>query len=75
MMKTSEEKFPVELKVKVKDTIKYFEVGESVRIIQGAHVGEAGIIADIIADKHAVITMEETNSELKILLSNLRSKQ
>jgi hypothetical protein len=46
-----------------------------VRIIQGAHAGESGIIADIIHDKHAVITMDENNSELKILLCNLRSKQ
>jgi hypothetical protein len=32
------------------------------------------MIADIINDKHAVLTMDENNSELKILLSHLRSK-
>jgi hypothetical protein len=40
----TQENFPIELKVKGKDAVKYFEAGESIRIIQGAHSGESGII-------------------------------
>lgn len=60
--------------VKAEDAIKIFDIGEGVRIISGAHSGEVGLIAEIQNDRHAVITLESTNSELKILLSNLRSK-
>jgi transcription antitermination factor NusG len=49
---------PLELKVKQKDAVKYFEVGESVRITSGSHSGESGIIQRIIHDKHAVITLD-----------------
>lgn len=70
----TEDKFPVEIKVLAEDAVKQFERGESVRVISGAHSGEVGLITDIINDKHAVITLETSNSELKILLSNIRSK-
>lgn len=70
----TDDRFPVEIKVLAIDAVKQFEIGESIRIMQGAHSGEVGLIAEILNDKHAVITMESNNSELKILLSNLRSK-
>ena len=54
--------------------MKYFEQGESVRIIAGSHAGDSGIIA-AITDKHAVVSMDATKAELKILLSNLKSKK
>lgn len=69
------EKFPIQLKVKAKEAVKYFEVGESVRIIEGVHSGAAGLITSIINDKHAVITLEGGRGELKILLFNLRNKE
>ena len=38
------DKVPFELKVKQTEIIKFFEVGESVRVISGTHSGESGII-------------------------------
>jgi transcription elongation factor len=71
----SNDRVPFEVKVRAKDVLKYFETGESVRIIAGTHSGDSGIIA-AINDKHAVVSMDaEKGSELKILLSNLKSKK
>jgi len=64
----------LDLKVSQQDVIKYFEVGESVRVIHGIHSGGAGTIISI-SDKHAVVAMEGTKSELKIMLSNLKLKK
>jgi transcription elongation factor len=75
MIKTIEN-VPIELKVKANEVEKYFETGESVRIISGTHAGDTGIIASII-DNHAVVSMDAStgSEELKILLSNLQSKK
>ena len=73
LVKTSE-KVPLELKVWVKDLKKYFELGESVRVMSGVHAGNTGIVT-AISDKHAFVSMEGTKSELKILLSNLKIKK
>eukprot|EP00347_Sterkiella_histriomuscorum_P019259 403342330 len=70
------DKVPYELKMKQSEVIKYFECGESVRVIAGTHSGESGIITAIEA-KHAVVLMDgaTTSENLKILLSNLKSKK
>ncbi len=68
------EKEPLTLKVWQADAMKYFEVGESVRVIAGIHSGGAGIVV-ALSDKHAVVAMEGTKSELKIMLSNLKAKK
>lgn len=54
--------------------MKYFECGEFVRIISGSHAGDAGQIITI-HEKHAILIMEGTNHELKILLTNLKTKR
>ena len=65
-----EEKVSFEIKVKTKDVFKYFEIGESVRVIAGSHSGDCGIIASI-TDKHAVVQMEDDQkSELNILMKS-----
>ena len=72
----TEEKIPVSLKVPVSDLEKFFEVGESVRILQGIHAGEPGMITSMsLEGTHANVLMEHTKSELKIILSNLRRKE
>ena len=66
------------------EILKFFEVGESVRVISGTHTGESGIITQI-EGKHAVLMMDSgavASSQvdgvvadcLKILLSNLKAK-
>jgi RNase P/RNase MRP subunit p29 len=62
------------LKIKSNEAVKYFEVGESVRIAQGSHTGESGIISQIINEKYAKITLDDEKGELQVLLLNLRNK-
>ncbi len=64
----------MELKIWTKDLTKYFETGENVVVISGLHAGGNGMIT-AIQDKHAIVAMEGTNHELKILLSNLKIKR
>jgi len=67
------DKIPVKIKVAAKELRKLFTSGESVRILQGLHAGEPGLVLEVLAEKtHARILMENTKSELKILISNLR---
>lgn len=56
---------------------KFFEVGESVRILQGIHAGEAGVVTDLqkLEGTHASILMDDTKQELKVLITNLRRKE
>ncbi|CDW77018.1 transcription elongation factor spt5 [Stylonychia lemnae] len=70
------DKVPFQQKVKAKEVLKYFERGESVRVISGTHSGDSGIIA-AIDGKHAIVTMDggSRTEELKILLSNLKLKK
>jgi preprotein translocase subunit YajC len=70
----SSDKAQMELKVWTKDLVKYFETGENVVVISGLHAGGSGMIT-AIQDKHAIVAMEGTNHELKILLSNLKIKR
>jgi hypothetical protein len=35
------------IKVKADELQKFFEVGESVRILQGVHAGEPGVVIEI----------------------------
>ena len=65
---------PIELKVFTKDLQKFFKCGEMVRIISGVHSGDSGTITALI-DKHAIIAMEGTMHEMKILISNLQIKR
>ena len=60
-----------------KELVKFFEVGESVRILQGCHAGEPGQILELVApdNKHAVVLMENTRAELKVVITNLRRKE
>lgn len=51
--------------------IKLFEEGQGVRIISGIHAGETGMIASIINNKHAIVILDLSLTELKILLTNL----
>ena len=52
-------------------------MGESVRILQGCHAGEPGQILELVEPdkKHAVVLMENTRAELKVLITNLRRKE
>jgi preprotein translocase subunit YajC len=68
------DKVPIKIQVQTKDLQKYFENGESVRVISGFHAGGSGIITQI-SDKFAVVSMDGTKQELKILLANLKSKR
>ena len=68
------EKVPYELKAKSSDAAKYFECGESVRVIAGLHSGGSGVILALTGG-HAVVSMDSSKSELKILQSNLKLKK
>lgn len=65
------------IKVKVDELQKFFEVGESVRILQGVHAGEPGVIIEICKPdrRHARLLMEHTRAELKVLITNLRKRE
>jgi hypothetical protein len=73
----TEEKVPVPIKVQAADVIKFFEVGECVRVLQGMHAGQAGQVVDIVRPEgtHAVVLMDHTCVEQKVLISNLRRKE
>ena len=43
----TEEKVPIQIKEKAMNLKKIFEVGESVRILQGIHAGESGVVTDL----------------------------
>lgn len=47
------------------------------RILQGIHAGEAGVVTDIEKHDgtHASILMDDTKQELKVLITNLRRKE
>lgn len=62
------------IKLWTKDLQKYFEKGEMVRIMSGVHAGGSGTITAIL-EKHAIVAMEGTRHELKILMSNLKIKR
>ena len=64
----------IEIKVFTKDLQKFFKNGEMVRIISGVHSGGSGTITAIL-DKHAIVAMEGTMHEMKILMSNLQIKR
>ena len=70
------ENVPLELKIKTCDISKFFETGEAVRVMQGTHAGETGLVV-AIDGKHAVVSMDAATGaeELKILLSNLQAKK
>jgi transcription antitermination factor NusG len=59
--------------VQTKHLQKFFEQGESVRIIAGLHAGGSGTITNVITDKYAVVSMDGTKAELRILLANLNT--
>ena len=65
------------IKVKGAELVKFFDIGESVRILQGVHSGEPGVVIDICQPdkKHAVVLMEHTKAELKVLITNLRKRE
>lgn len=44
----TEDRHPIQIKVLAQDLEKFFTVGESVRVLQGAHAGEPGTIIDIV---------------------------
>ena len=73
MMKTLDSN-PIEIKIFTKDLQKFFKTGEMVRIISGVHSGGSGSITAIL-DKHAIVAMEGTMHEMKILMSNLQIKR
>ena len=45
--------------------------------MQGCHAGEPGQILEIVAPdkKHALVLMDYTQAELKVLITNLRRKE
>jgi len=67
----------VVIKDKAENMKKFFEVGESVRVLQGVHSGEGGLILEVLKpdETHALILMEDTKQELRVLLSNLRQNK
>lgn len=72
----TEDKIPVSIKIPASQIEKFFMVGESVRLLQGVHVGEAGLIVSLQGDnKHASVLMESSNSELKVPITNLRRRE
>ena len=73
----TEDKIPVLIKVKGSELAKFFEIGESVRILQGVHSGEPGVVIDICQPdkKHAIVLMEHTKAELKVLITNLCKRE
>jgi transcription elongation factor len=73
----TEEKVPVPIKVHASLLLKFFEVGEQVRILQGLHSGQAGQVIDIVKPelKHAIVLLEHSKVEHKVLISNLRRRE
>lgn len=65
---------PLEIMVFTKDLQKYFEVGEVVRVISGMHAGGSGTITSL-NEKFAGVSMDGTQAELRIVLTNLKSKK
>jgi len=53
---------PVVIKDKAENMKKFFEVGESVRVLQGVHSGEGGLILEVLKpdETHALLLMEDT---------------
>lgn len=67
------DKVPIKIKVSAKELRKFFTLGESVVILQGIHAGEPGQVLEVSSEHtHALVLMENTKGELKVLVSNLR---
>jgi len=66
----TEAKIPVQIKDKADHMKKFFEVGESVRILQGLHQGETGLILDLLKpdETHANILMDDTKQEMRVMI-------
>lgn len=73
----TEDKVPVLIKDKAENMKKFFEVGESVRVLQGQHSGEGGLVIEILKpdETHALLLMDNTKQELRVLITNLRRKE
>ena len=78
----TQERTSFKIKVEAHKVRKNFEIGESVRIIQGHRAGEIGLVNRILTnseglDSHVVVTMinDSTPSDLTIQIKNLRIKQ
>lgn len=58
----TEDKVPVLIKDKAENMKKFFEVGESVRVLQGQHSGEGGLVIEILKpdETHALLLMDNT---------------
>ena len=70
---TTLDKVPIKIKVAAKELRKFFNTGESVRILQGVHAGEPGVVLAVSAEQtHANVLMENTKADLKVLVNNLR---
>lgn len=73
----TEDKIPVMIKVRASELQKFFEIGESVRILQGVHAGEPGVVTEICQPdlRYALLLMEHTRAELKVPITNLRKRE
>jgi len=73
----TEDRIAAEIKLQASDLEKFFSIGESVRVLQGLHAGEPGIVIELsqFDNKHATVLMENTKAELRVLVSNLRRKE
>ena len=71
---STHDKIPIKIKVAAKELRKFFTQGESVRILQGLHAGEPGQVLEVSGEEHthALVLMDNTKAELKVLISNLR---
>ena len=70
------DKVPIKIKVAAKELRKFFNLGESVRILQGVHAGEPGQVLEVSPENtHALVLMENTKAELKVLIRNLRRNE
>jgi transcription elongation factor len=68
------DKIPVPIKVPAAQLDKVFNVGESIRVLQGIHSGEPGLIMSL-DDKFASVLMEASRSELKVPIGNMRRRE
>lgn len=72
------EGYTSELKLEVKNVVKYFEPGDHVRVIDGRYAGETGIvISSETNDKDVVfsnIALLQSHREIKVRASNLKIK-
>lgn len=70
--------FDKDLRLEASNVVKYFEAGDQVRVIDGKHRGETGIVISSRTNENGIsyasLVLAQSNREIEIFSNNLKLK-